>query len=142
MYAITAVAVLFASMLASVQFERLREYASAELRRHISDRVMGAPLKQLEEVGSANVQAAFSEHVENVSQFFLNVPVLLTNAVIVLGCMTYLAALSPKIFLVTLPFVALGSLAYHLVNVRAMGHLRAGAEEQVGAEERAVAHRR
>ncbi len=38
--------------------------------------------------------------------------------------------LSPRIFLVTLPFVALGALGYHLANLKAIKHLRAGTAEQ------------
>lgn len=122
--------VMFTSMLANVMSERLRHRATAELRHYISSRVLGAPLRQIEEVGSAAVQAALSEHVTNVAQFFVSVPVLLTNGVIVLGCLMYLLILSPRVFLVTVPFIVLGSLGYHHAHLRAIRDLRAGAAAQ------------
>ena len=129
-FAAAAVASLVATMFASIFSERLRQRANAELRRHIAAQVMSAPLRQIEQIGSPAVQSALSEHTASVSQFFVNMPVLLTNGVIVVGCLIYLTFLSPQVFLVTLPFVALGSVGYHLVHVRAITYLRSGAAEQ------------
>ena len=102
---------------------------------------LGHAAAQIEEVGSAAVQAALSEHVTNVAQFIVSVPVLLTNGVIVLGCLMYLLILSPRVFLVTVPFIVLGSLGYHRAHLRAIRDLRAGAAAQRDRLSRA-AHRR
>ncbi len=65
-----------------------------------------------------------------IADFFVALPTLLTNGVMVAGCLIYLVILSPRIFLVTLPFVALGAFGYHLANLKAIKYLRAGTAEQ------------
>lgn len=129
-FAAAAVATLLAGMFSRILFQRLRQQANAELRQFISARVMDAPLRDLEQVGSPRVQAALSEHTTRVTDFFVAVPTLLSNGAMVAGCLIYLVVLSPRIFLLTLPFVALGGLGYHLANLKAIRHLRAGTAEQ------------
>jgi putative pyoverdin transport system ATP-binding/permease protein len=129
-FAIAAVAVLIANLLSDILSERLRQRANAELQHFISMRVTNAPFRDLEQVGSAKVQAALSEHSASVGQFFVSLPSLLTNGASVLGCLVYLIVLSPRIFLLTLLLVALGSVGYHLTHLRAIRYLRAGAAEQ------------
>ncbi len=53
-FAAAAVAAMLAGMFARILFQRLRQHASAELRQFISSRVMSAPLRHLEEVGSSS----------------------------------------------------------------------------------------
>jgi putative ATP-binding cassette transporter len=129
-FAATAVTVLLAGMFARILFQRLRQQASAELRQLISTCVMNAPLRQLEQVGSSRVQSALSQHTARVTDFFVAIPTLLSNAAMVIGCLIYLVVLSPRIFVVTLPFIALGALGYHLANLNAIKHVRAGTVEQ------------
>jgi putative pyoverdin transport system ATP-binding/permease protein len=129
-FAAAAVAAMLAGMLSRILFQRLRQRAGAELWEFISGCVMKAPYRHLEQVGAPRVQSALSEHTTRVTEFFVNVPTLLMNGAIVVGCLTYLVVLSPRIFLVTLPFIALGALGYHLAHLKAIRYLRAGAAEQ------------
>ena len=59
-------------------------------------------------------------------------PAILTNAVIVVGCLLYLALLSWQVFLVAVLVVGLGSLGYHFAHLRAIRHLEVAAREQDG----------
>ncbi len=129
-FAATAVLVMLSQMFAGVLFERLKQRTHAELRRFVSDRVMAADFRHLERIGAARVQSALSEHSANVAEFFVSVPAVLTNAVVVTGCLAYLALLSWPVFLMALLFVGLGSLGYHLVHLRAIRHLDRAAHEQ------------
>ncbi len=129
-FAAAAVGVMLASLVANISFLRLRQRAMAELRQFISDGVLNAPCRSLEEVGPPRVQAALSEHAGQVAEFFVSLPMLVTNGTIVVGCLVYLVVLSPQVFLVTLPFIVLGALAYHLANLKAIGYLRAGSVEE------------
>lgn len=125
-----AVAVMLGRMLSGVLFERLGQYALAELRRYISDRVQTTGLRRLEVIGSAKVQSALSEHSANVAQFFMSLPGIVTNSVIIIGCMIYMALLSWQIFLAAVVMVGLGSLVYHLVHLQAMKFLGQASREQ------------
>ena len=129
-FATAAVAAMLANMLSDILFERLRHRANAEVRLYIAGRVLQAPLRHLEQLGSPKVQSALTEHTANVAQFFVNIPILLTNGVIVLGSIGYLAVLSGRLFVATLLVIGLGSLGYHGANLKAIRYLRAGAAEQ------------
>ena len=125
-----ALAVLLSRTLSSVLFERLSQHALAELRRTISSRVLATDLRRLERLGSPRIQSVLSEHSANVAQFFVSLPAILTNAVIVTGCMIYMALLSWPVFLVAVLMIGLGSLCYHLLHLRAIRHLDQAATEQ------------
>lgn len=125
-----AVAVMLSRTLSSVLFERLGQHALAELRRYISSRVIAADFRRLEILGGPKVQSALSEHSTNVAQFFVSMPAILTNSVIVVGCMVYMALLSWQIFLAAVVTIGLGSVGYHLAHLRAIRHLSAASKEQ------------
>jgi putative pyoverdin transport system ATP-binding/permease protein len=129
-FAVAALTSTLAGMLANILFERLRQQANAELRRHIAQRVMAAPLKTVEDIGTAKVQSALAEHTTSVAEFFVSLPGIVTNGVIVAGCFAYLIILSPKIFLLTLLVIGLGSLGYHYAHLQAIKYLQAGSVEQ------------
>lgn len=129
-FAAFAVAAMLARMASSVLFERLSQGAHAELRRFISARVMAAEYRKLEEIGGPKVHAALSEHSARVADFFISFPAILVNAVIVAGCLIYMAWLSWQVFLAAVLVIGLGSLGYHLAHLKAIGHLGAASKEQ------------
>lgn len=124
-----ALATMLAGLTASLLFERLRHRVQALLRRCIAERAMAAPFRELEQVGGSRLLAALTEHASAIAQFFVNLPVLLTNGVAITGCLVYLAILSPPIFGVALALIAAGSVGYHFANVRALRYLRSSALE-------------
>jgi putative ATP-binding cassette transporter len=81
-------------------------------------------------IGSAKVHSALAEHSANVAQFFMSLPGIVTNSVIIIGCMVYMALLSWKIFLAAVVMIGLGSLVYHLVHLQAMKFLGQASKEQ------------
>ncbi|MDO9002942.1 MAG: cyclic peptide export ABC transporter [Aquabacterium sp.] len=111
-------------------FELLRLRAMAELRQFVSGRVMDAPMRLLEQLGAARVQSALADHVTDVARFFVSVPNILTNGVVVVGCLLYLAMLSPEVFLVAVGVIVLGSAGYLWAQRVAARHLDAAAKEQ------------
>lgn len=125
-----AVAGMLSRMMSSVLFERLGQHALAELRRYISSRVLATDFRRLEVLGGPKIQSALSEHSTNVAQFFVSLPAILTNSVIVIGCMVYMAMLSWQIFLTAVVMIALGSLGYHLAHLRAIHYLSRASAEQ------------
>ena len=57
-------------------------------------------------------------------------PAILTNAVIVVGCMIYMVLLSWPIFISAIVMIGLGSLGYHLAHLQAIRHLNKASTEQ------------
>lgn len=129
-FAATAVLVMISQMVANILFERLSQRAHADLRSFITGKVMTADFRHLEKVGSAKVQSALSEHSTNVAEFFVSAPAILTNAVIVAGCLVYMALLSWQVFIMAIVVIGLGSLGYHFAHLRAITHLDEASREQ------------
>jgi len=129
-FAAFAVAAMLSQMVASVLFERLNQRAHADLRRFISARVIAEDFRRLEEIGGPKVQSALSEHSTQVAEFFVSFPTILVNAIIVSGCLTYMAWLSWQVFLAAVLVIGLGSLGYHLAHLRAIRHLDVASKEQ------------
>ncbi|MCO6427713.1 cyclic peptide export ABC transporter [Nitrosomonas communis] len=129
-FAATALCVMFGYMIGAILFERLGQRAQSDLRSFIAQRVIAADYQQLEQLGAARVQSALSEHCTRVAEFFVSFPVILTNAIIVAGCLLYLAFLSWQVFLLAILVIGFGSLGYHLAHLRAIRHLDIAAKEQ------------
>lgn len=130
LFAATAVGVMLSYVVGAILFERLGQRAHAELRRFVARRVLGADYRRLELIGAARIQSALAEHCTRVAEFFVSFPIILMNAVIVGGCLLYMAWLSWQVFLLALVVVGLGSVGYHLAHLRAMKHLDIAAREQ------------
>lgn len=129
-FAATAILVMISQMIANVLFERLSQRAHADLRSFITGKVMTADFRHLEKIGSAKIHSALSEHSANVAEFFVSVPAILTNAVIVAGCLVYMALLSWQVFIMAIVVIGLGSLGYHFAHLRAIRHLDEASKEQ------------
>lgn len=125
-----AVIAMVSQMIASVLFERLNQRAHADMRRFISGRVIDAEYRRLEEIGGPRVQSALSEHSTQVAEFFVSFPTILVNAIIVSGCLVYMALLSWYVFLAAVVVIGLGSVGYHLAHMRAIRHLDVASKEQ------------
>jgi putative ATP-binding cassette transporter len=125
-----AVALMLCRMVSTALFERLGQRALAELRSFVAQCVAETPFAQFERVGSARIQSALTEHSNNVAVLFVSLPVILTNTVIVVGCLGYLAMLSWQVFLFALGVIGLGAVGYHLVHLRAIRYLQSASSEQ------------
>lgn len=117
-------------MLASILFQRLKEHAHANMRLFITSRVLATDYNLLQRLGGAKIQSALTDHSANVSNFFINLPKIIMNGVIVLGCLTYLAVLSLNVLLIAIIVIALGGLCYHFVHLKAIKHLKVASKEQ------------
>ncbi|WKB55447.1 cyclic peptide export ABC transporter [Eleftheria terrae] len=129
-FAAVALLTMLSHMASSVLFERLGQRAHAELRRFISARVLATDYRRLEELGTARVQSALSEHSARVAEFFVSAPTILVNGMVVAGCLAYMAWLSWSVFAVAVVVIGLGSLGYHLAHLRAIRHLDEASREQ------------
>nr|WP_290443719.1 cyclic peptide export ABC transporter [Halomonas sp. Mc5H-6] len=125
-----AVALMVCRMVSTALFERLGQRALAELRSFVAQCVAETPFAHFERAGSARIQSALTEHSNNVAVLFVSLPVILTNTVIVVGCLGYLAMLSWQVFLFALGVIGLGAVGYHLVHLRAIRYLQSASSEQ------------
>ena len=129
-FAAFSLAAMVSHMVSSVLFERLNQRAHANLRRFISAKVIAADYQRLEQIGGPKVQSALSEHSTRVADFFVSVPTILVNAIVVSGCLFYMAWLSLPVFLAAVLVIGLGSVGYHLAHLRAIRYLDRASREQ------------
>ncbi|SDY98416.1 cyclic peptide export ABC transporter [Nitrosomonas halophila] len=129
-FVVTALLVMLGYMIGAILFERLGQCAQSDLRGLIAQRVIEADYRQLEQLGAARIQSALSEHCTRVAEFFVSFPIILTNSIIVMGCLAYLAYLSWQVFLLAILVIGFGSFGYHLAHLRAIRHLDIAAKEQ------------
>nr|WP_283205339.1 cyclic peptide export ABC transporter [Cupriavidus pauculus] len=129
-FAALAIAVLACRTLASTLFVRVSQSALARIRAQICERFIGAPYPHIEQTGNARVQAALADDSQHVANGLSVIPVVLTNAMVVLGCLGYLAWLSLPTFGIACAILGIGSWVYHLNHRRALVHLKkAGAAQ-------------
>lgn len=117
-------------------FGRLGQEVLARLRARIAGRVEAAPLRAVEQVGSSRIQALLTDDVFNIATVVVRLPVLLTNAVVISGCLGYLAWLSPLLLLGAVALMAVGVGGYLLASRRAEHHL----EHAGGRQDALFAH--
>ena len=129
-FALVVVSVLVFSTAANILFQILRQKAAADLRAKVAERVMDAPIRHLERLGAARVHSALADHAIHVAQFFVSLPGVLTNGVIVIGCMAYLATLSWYVFLAGGAVILCGSVGYCYAYAKAIHHLHLASEMQ------------
>ncbi|ASU38882.1 peptide ABC transporter [Herbaspirillum sp. meg3] len=129
-FAATVVTLMLSHMASNILFERLNQRAQADMRRYISARVISADYRHIERIGAARIQSALTEHSAKVAEFFVGLPAILTNSVVVIGCLIYMLLLSWQVFLVALAVLGLGSLGYHLAHLKAIRYLERAAKEQ------------
>lgn len=129
-FGLLAVAAMLTRMVASVLFESLSHSSQASVRKYVSKKVLTTGYQQIEQIGSARIQSALTDHGNNVAQFFIAVPLIATNGMIVIGCLAYMAYLSLTVFLMALGSIGLGALSYHLAHLKSLRFLEAASKEQ------------
>ena len=93
---------------------------ACDLQIRLSERIIGAPLRRLEEIGSHRLLVALTDDIRAVTDAMAQVPVLVINAAVVVGCIVYLGWLSWQVLAVVLVFMAVGIISYVLPMQAAM----------------------
>lgn len=130
LFAAAVIAAVGARMIAGVLFQNLSQGMLAHLRRHIAESVLASDFRKMERIGAARIQAALTDDASQVSILMVSLPAITTNAVVVIGCLIYLATLSFSVFLYAVAAIFLGAFGYHLVHVAALAHLRRASHAQ------------
>lgn len=87
------------------------------LRLRLSQRILSAPLRQLEELGASRLLATLTEDVQAISNSIFVIPFMCVDIAIIVGCLTYLAWLSGTVFVATVVFlIAAITLVQFLLN--------------------------
>ncbi|AGC45647.1 ABC transporter ATP-binding protein [Myxococcus stipitatus DSM 14675] len=108
--------VLFVTSRLASQYvlNHLNQGALLELRMRLSRRVLTSTLRQLEETGMHRLQTLLTDDIPAVSNSLSLLPTIAISAATLIGCLAYLATLSPIIFVFMIGFIIVGGLIYRL----------------------------
>ncbi|TMN43464.1 cyclic peptide export ABC transporter [Pseudoalteromonas sp. S2755] len=115
-FAALAISGVVVQLISKLVAEQLSEHSQAELRKLVADKTIEAKISHIELQGDAKIKSCLTEHSLKVAGFFMSMPGILTNAMIVLGAFVYMAWLDWLIFLFALLTLVLGSVSYSFAN--------------------------
>jgi putative pyoverdin transport system ATP-binding/permease protein len=109
---------------------RFSQGAIAELRRDLIRKILGVPLRNLEELGAPRILAALTDDVFNITQALLAIPIISVDVAILLGGAAYLGWLSWQILAALCGMVVFGAVGYRLLVSSAFRRLNLAREAQ------------
>jgi len=102
-----------------------------DLQMHLSRQILKTPLRQLEEIGKANLLTVLIDDANEISRSLIPVLPLCTNIVVVTLCLAYLCWLSWGMFLGLLVFMILGTIPHKVLMKRGEEALKFAREKIV-----------
>jgi putative pyoverdin transport system ATP-binding/permease protein len=126
------VLVLASGVACQVLSANLTQTAIFDLRVYLGRRILSAPLRQLEEIGTHRILASLTDDINVIAMFLLAIPDLCISFVTLVVCLAYLAWLSTIAFLALIVFIVFGVAVYQLLQAKAMKSLSAGREQWDG----------
>ncbi|WP_017328305.1 cyclic peptide export ABC transporter [Synechococcus sp. PCC 7336] len=112
-----SVAAFVTTALSQVLVVRITQTTIFQLQVELVEQILDCPLRQLESIGRSRLMAALTEDVDAVSKASPWLSGLLANSALLLGCIVYLAWLSPLLFAGLLVLMTLALYSYQvLVN--------------------------
>jgi len=108
---------------------RLTARAAHDLRLQLSQRILSAPYSLLEEIGAHRLLAVITEDTRTLTEIVSFLPLAISQAAILIGCLAYLGWLSPPLLLLMLVYMVAGTITYRLPLQRAMRHFKLVREE-------------
>ncbi len=108
----------------TVLLQRLVQRVLYDLRLRLCRQVMAAPLSDLEQIGPGRLLATLTQDIDTIVGSFGNIPMLILQATVVIGCLSYLGYLSPVLLLMVLAFVVIGVVSYQLPLIKAQSRFR------------------
>jgi putative ATP-binding cassette transporter len=109
---------------------RLTLRAVYDLRMRLSQRILQSPLRSLESLGAPKLLVALTDDISSISLALADLPVILINGTIVAGCFIYMGWLSPRLLLLSLVFLAVGTTSYRLIMAGGVRRFAAAREVQ------------
>lgn len=115
-----------AALLSSLILVWLGQQAVLDMRVKLSRQILQSPLRRLEEVGAPQLFVVLTRDLASVVGALVQVPNLVTNGTIVLGCLVYLGWLSWPVLVLSIALLAAAILLYQIpVNRGRIYHDRA-----------------
>lgn len=118
------VLMLASRIVSEILLLRLSQDAIFDLRKTLTDRILSAPLRQLEEQGVSRLLSSITTDVPNIAQALNTVAVLCMQVAIVLSILIYMSWLSVTLLICVIVFMALGISSYQLLMRKGIRELK------------------
>ena len=107
----------------------LAQAAIYKLRLRLSQGILSAPLRQLEELGASRLLATLVEDVQAISSSVFAIPFICIDLAVITGCLIYLGWLSGVVFFVVVALIGIAVVSVQLLLNRAYRFLASAREE-------------
>ena len=118
------------NIFSQILLARFAQGAVSDLRRDLTRKIIGVPLRQLEDIGTHRILVALTDDVFNITQALLGIPIITVNIAILLGGAAYLGWLSWKLLLGMGVLILLGGISYRIMMKSAFRCLNLAREEE------------
>jgi putative ATP-binding cassette transporter len=95
-------------------FNSLTTRTIFETRIQVCQRILAAPLRSLEEIGSHRLLATLTDDITALTTALNQIPLLCLHLGVVIACIVYMGWLSWQILLIVLGILAIGAVSYNL----------------------------
>jgi putative ATP-binding cassette transporter len=109
---------------------RLAQGTIFQLRMKLCRQVLAAPLRQMEEIGIPRLLATLTDDIRAISDALISIPILCIMLAVVIGCLSYLAWLSPMVLLLVLGFMGVVIATYQLLVMKGTRFFRLARADQ------------
>lgn len=109
---------------------RLTQHSMLELQMGLCRRLLAAPVKQIEEIGSPRLLATLSDDVFTVAQAMTAIPALVVSVATLLCGAVYVGWLSPSLLLATFVFGLFGVASYQFSDLWSSRYLVKARDER------------
>lgn len=123
------VAVLATNLLSRSLLTHISQTAILEMRVNLCRKVLGAPLRHLEEISLHRVIGALTEDIGTIANALLDVPNFCINLTITLGCVIYLGWLSVTLLPALVIFLVMVVVSVKLIQRKALKYTKAARED-------------
>lgn len=121
---------LCCSILSDMSSNRVGQYIIRRLRLELGEKVLSAPIAQIERYRSHRLIPVLTHDIDTISDFAFVFAPLAISLTVTLGCLGYLAMLSRPMFLMMLVAIAIGCTAQFIAQNKGLkGFLEARDEE-------------
>ncbi|ARB28051.1 cyclic peptide export ABC transporter [Pseudomonas tolaasii] len=127
---------LFSSICSDIGTNYVGQHIIARLRKELGEKVLSAPMEQIERYRSHRLIPVLTHDVDTISDFAFAFAPLAISMTVTLGCLGYLAMLSWPMFLMMVVAIIIGTAVQYL----AQGHGIKGFMEARDAEDELQKH--
>ncbi|MDF0674704.1 MAG: cyclic peptide export ABC transporter [Nitrospira sp.] len=114
------VLVVVTKAFSEVVLTRLGQDIIAQLRMHLSEQILRAPLRHVQELGRHRLLAALNEDTDVIAHAYVQIPLICVNGATVVGCLAYLGWLSWTMLAIVIGFMIFGALSFQTQEKRAL----------------------